>query len=313
MNLPLHPLFAAWSWTTLDLLNHLWQSTLVGVVVLLPLAAARGLPARPRHSLASLAWVKFVLPLACLAWLLTGSTAAEAALSAGASTLAAAPPATKAVAPVASSNVQMERSKSKYAAFVAISRDGTISLNGRIVSRDDLATAFRQLRRDDADSRLLIEMAPAMLYREFILVTDLARKSGLKKYDLQAGTGRPAAEREAGPQVFGLSELDQAPRVTSQTSPRYPMMEQRAGRGDTVVVEFIVDEGGLVRHAAALPTQGSLGERGDPGRFQRDVMHFEFGVAAVKAVAQWRFTPGRKDGVPVSTRMRVPISFIPGP
>lgn len=294
----------------MDLLNHLWQATLVGVVVLL-LLAVRGLSARTRHALAGLAWVKWVLPVACLAWLLIDSTAAEAALPTGASTLAAVPRVPDAAAPAVASDVPVEKSKPKYAAFVAISRDGTISLNGQVVSRDDLATAFKRLGRDDAESPLLIEMAWPMPYGHFVLVTDLARKSGLKRYDLQADAGKPAAERETGPQVFGLGELDQVPQATSQASPRYPMMEQRAGRGDTVVVEFIVDEGGLVRNVAALPTQGSLDERGDPGRFQRDIMHFEFGVAAVRAVTHWRFTPGRKDGVPVPTRMRVPISFIP--
>lgn len=310
----------------MDLLNHLWQATLVGVVILLLLAAVSGLPTRARHSLAGLAWVKFALPVACLAWLLTDSTAAEAALPAGSSTFAAAPRTAEVVALAALSDVQMERSKPKYAAFVAISRDGTISLNGQIVSRDDLATAFKRLGRDDAESPLLIELAWPMPYGHFVLVTDLARKSGLKKYDLQAevgaevspavmrpDAGKPAAEPKIGSKVFGLSELDQAPRATSQASPRYPFMEQRANRGDTVMVEFIVDERGLVRDVATPPTQGSLVDREDPGRFQHDLMHFEFGVAAVKAVAHWRFTPGLKDGVSVSTRMRVPVSFIPRP
>lgn len=267
----------------MDLLNHLWQLTLGGVVVLLLLAAVGGLPARVRRFLAGLAWVKFVLPVACLA------------------------------APVVASDIPVGKSNPKYAACVAIKRDGTIALNGRVASRDDLATAFMQLGRDDADRPLLIEMAWPMPYKYFGLVTDLARKSGLKRYDLQAGVGKPAAEQEIGPRVFGLSELDEIPRATSQASPGYPMMERRIGKGDTVVVEFIVDVEGLVRNVAALPTRGSLDDREDPGHLQRDLMHFEFGLAAEKAVAHWKFTPGRKDGVPVPTRMRAPISFIPRP
>jgi hypothetical protein len=43
------------------------------------------------------------------------------------------------------------------------------------------------------------------------------------------------------------------------------------------------------------------------------MMHRKFEVRAMKAVAQWKFTPGLKAGVPVPTRMRVPISFIPLP
>ena len=130
---------------------------------------------------------------------------------------------------------------------------------------------------------------------------------------VSADAGKSAAAQEVGPKVFGLSELDQIPQATSQASPSYPIMERRAGIGDTVVVEFIVDEEGQVRNVTALPGPSSLKGGGNPTLSQREMMHRKFEVRAMRAVAQWKFTPGLKAGVPVPTRMRVPISFIPLP
>ena len=55
-------LAAAWPWTTVDLLNHLWQSSVMGVVVLAVLLLGRGLPARTRWALGWMALLKFALP-----------------------------------------------------------------------------------------------------------------------------------------------------------------------------------------------------------------------------------------------------------
>ncbi len=62
MNSAFRSLSAAWPWTTVDLLNHLWQSTVVGVVVLAVLLIARGLSARTRRALGWMALLKFALP-----------------------------------------------------------------------------------------------------------------------------------------------------------------------------------------------------------------------------------------------------------
>lgn len=62
MKSALHTLTAVWPWTTVDMLNHLWQSTVVGVAVLLVLAVSRGLSARTRRALGWMALVKFALP-----------------------------------------------------------------------------------------------------------------------------------------------------------------------------------------------------------------------------------------------------------
>lgn len=58
---------ASLSWTTVDVLNHLWQSTAVGLAVLGLLIFCRGLSARTRYALGWLALAKFALPMAALA------------------------------------------------------------------------------------------------------------------------------------------------------------------------------------------------------------------------------------------------------
>lgn len=56
--------FAPWSWTALDWLNHLWQSTAIGLVLLGLLVSCRSLSARTRHLMGWMALAKFALPMA---------------------------------------------------------------------------------------------------------------------------------------------------------------------------------------------------------------------------------------------------------
>ncbi len=62
MKSALHTLTMLWPWTTVEVLNHLWQSTVVGLAVLLGLAVGRGLSARTRRALGWMALAKFALP-----------------------------------------------------------------------------------------------------------------------------------------------------------------------------------------------------------------------------------------------------------
>ena len=54
---------------TAGLVSHLWQSSVVALVILGLLLLSRSLPARTRRALAALALAKFVLPVAALLWL----------------------------------------------------------------------------------------------------------------------------------------------------------------------------------------------------------------------------------------------------
>ena len=98
-----------------------------------------------------------------------------------------------------------------------------------------------------------------------------------------------------GPGREGLvtgGELDRTPRTRFQAAPLYPAEARRDGRSGTVTVEFVVDESGAV----VAPRVASSSDR-------------IFEEAALRAVAKWRFEPGRRHGQIVRFRMAVPIQF----
>jgi periplasmic protein TonB len=96
----------------------------------------------------------------------------------------------------------------------------------------------------------------------------------------------------AGMKVFDPSMLDQQPVPKLQVRPQYPFEMRRAGIAGEVTVDFIVDQNGDVQNAYALKSS-----------------QHEFEAEAVKAVARWKFKPGRKAGRNVPTHMQVPIVF----
>lgn len=96
---------------------------------------------------------------------------------------------------------------------------------------------------------------------------------------------------EAVDSLFSLADLDQKPRVVHQPSPNLSAKLRRRTPA-TVYVLFIVDERGRV-------TSPKVQTSSDPA----------FEKVAVDAVKQWRFEPGKRQGEPVSFRMRVPITF----
>jgi protein TonB len=92
--------------------------------------------------------------------------------------------------------------------------------------------------------------------------------------------------------VFDISMLDQTPRPTLQVHPIYPFEMRRAGLSGEVVVNFIVDTHGTVQNAYAVSST------------QKD-----FEASAITAIEKWRFTPGRRKGEAVNTRMQQPVFF----
>ncbi len=112
-----------------------------------------------------------------------------------------------------------------------------------------------------------------------------------------APAGNPAVA-ELGPPLdlaanaYEPNRLDRQPRPRMQTRPIYPFEMRRAGIAGQAVVEFIVDRAGNVQQARAVAATNE-----------------EFARAAVQSVAEWKFSPGMKDGRPVDTIMRTPITF----
>ena len=94
--------------------------------------------------------------------------------------------------------------------------------------------------------------------------------------------------------LFALSDLDTEPRAIHQPSPVVSAAVRKRAPG-TVYVLFVVDQQGRVVDPIVQKSTDPV-----------------FDAPALAAVKQWKFEPGKREGQPVSTRMRVPITFPKG-
>ena len=77
-----------------------------------------------------------------------------------------------------------------------------------------------------------------------------------------------------------------------QKSIQYPEMAKEAGIEGRVIVQFVVDKDGTVTNP--MVTKG---------------VHEQLNEAALEAVTQQAFSPGRQDGEPVKVQMSLPVTF----
>jgi len=91
--------------------------------------------------------------------------------------------------------------------------------------------------------------------------------------------------------VYELTNLTSPPRPILRNPPSYPSHLRKSGTSGDVVLSFVVNKEGRVQNIQV--------ESATPG----------FAEAARDAVRTWVFEPGEKDGVPVNTRVRIPIPF----
>lgn len=106
------------------------------------------------------------------------------------------------------------------------------------------------------------------------------------------GTEAGAGQGRGSWGVVAAGLLDRTPTARAQVAPLYPLRERQSGREARVLVEFDVDTTGRVLSARVLDSGGA-----------------EFDAAALRAVRQWRFEPGRRAGRVVPFRMAIPIVF----
>ena len=92
--------------------------------------------------------------------------------------------------------------------------------------------------------------------------------------------------------VYRSGDLSNTPRARFTASPTYPHEARRVGLGGEVVVEFMVDELGNVHAPTVVRSSDRM-----------------FEEAALRAVARWKFEPGKRDGRAVRFRMALPIVF----
>ena len=93
-------------------------------------------------------------------------------------------------------------------------------------------------------------------------------------------------------EIFEISALNVPPKPIKKVDPVYPPELKRQGVESEVLLVFVVLEDGSVDDVRVR-------RMGSPA----------FAQAAAEAVKQWRFEPGMKDGRPVRTRVRLPMSF----
>jgi periplasmic protein TonB len=94
--------------------------------------------------------------------------------------------------------------------------------------------------------------------------------------------------------ILPSTMLDNAPKAKFQQAPTYPYEAARDQRSGEVLVEFSVDEAGRVFNPVVVRSTDRI-----------------FEEPTLRAVAQWRFEPGRREGRAVRFRMRVPVQFQP--
>lgn len=108
---------------------------------------------------------------------------------------------------------------------------------------------------------------------------------------------RPAARASSasaspGAETFDMAKLDAAPRPTTRLAPVYPHAMRAANIEGSVVVSFVVDATGKVQGAEVVNSSRP-----------------EFEAAAIAAVENWQFDPGRKGGRQVNTRVSQELVF----
>jgi protein TonB len=92
--------------------------------------------------------------------------------------------------------------------------------------------------------------------------------------------------------ILSSLNLDNPPRARVRIPPMFPTEAKNQGRTGEVDVEFIVDESGSVREPRVVKSTDSI-----------------FDEPTLRAVAKWRFEPGRAKGRIVRFRMAVPVVF----
>ena len=109
--------------------------------------------------------------------------------------------------------------------------------------------------------------------------------------DFAVDLGSISGAREEAEELFSLADLDQTPRPVYQPSPVMSAKVRRQAPG-TVNLLFIVDKNGRVQSPRVGSSSDSV-----------------FEGPALDAIKQWKFEPGKRQGKPVSFRMKVPITF----
>jgi protein TonB len=92
--------------------------------------------------------------------------------------------------------------------------------------------------------------------------------------------------------IFELSEVDRVPQPIYRVAPVFPYEMKQAGISGSVSLLFVCDSQGRVKNIQI-----------------KSSTHREFEEPAIRALREWKFEPGIKDGQPVNVRMLLPFKF----
>ncbi len=98
---------------------------------------------------------------------------------------------------------------------------------------------------------------------------------------------------QAPPTELGMDDVDQKPGILKKVNPTYPHRARRRNIRGKVTVKFLVSVNGDV-------TRPSIVKAHPKGIFEQSVL---------KAIREWRFTPGYYKGNPIPTWVVLPIQF----
>jgi len=140
----------------------------------------------------------------------------------------------------------------------------------------------------------LNEEAPPLDLSQLELALNPGFSEGWLGGDFAVKLNSAASNKDDVDQLFSMADLDQKPRIVYQPGPTLTAKMRKATPG-TVYVIFVVDEQGRVTNPAVQKSSDPIFER-----------------AALAAVKQWKFEPGKRAGRAVRFRMRVPMTFPKG-
>jgi len=94
--------------------------------------------------------------------------------------------------------------------------------------------------------------------------------------------------------IFEIGDVEEIPRAVRRIQPNYPAVLKRKKVEGMVSLVFIIDtDGNVVAPSVEKST------------------HVEFEEPALDAIRRWKFTPGKRGGEAVKTRVRLPLQFLP--
>lgn len=120
----------------------------------------------------------------------------------------------------------------------------------------------------------------------------ISRPTGTLTIPTRIGAGVAGGTGSGFKNLFDLANLDEPPVLRVSVKPNYPIEMSRAGINGQVMVGLVIDDKGDVQNPYIVSST-----------------HREFEAEALRAVARWKFKPGRKNGVNVNTRRVLPFVF----